>query len=211
MIFSILEIFPNSVKKETPMQTFQGTLFDLPAVELYQYLLLVKPSSEVEQQIWLVKKEFSTQFQYADALFSKPHVSIIGLVSNGKTEERDINLLRDLTLQFSGFVVDINGFDGFPSHTIFAKVSNEQGILENYMKAVRFSFGIKIRNLVPHLTIAKGLPKEVYAVAHPVYSSKSFQASFQCNSVILLKRKYETGKFVLVEEFNFAKTPIYRD
>ena len=135
---------------------------------------------------------------------SLPHITVVAISCRDKHEKLFTDNIKEITAQFSPININLDGFGNFGSHTIFAKVYDREGVLEDYIKAIHSLFGLKSSGVFPHLTLASKLPEFIFASAYKDYSEKEFKRSFHCPSVRLLKKISEKDNFKTLEEFPFG-------
>ena len=109
------------------------------------------------------------------------------------------------------FSVLLNNFGGFPPHTIYIRVQNAQPFkkLADALQSVNHfitSNNCPPMHLVtkPHLTVARRLSPEIFAKAMLDYSPKTFEASFELNELVLLRRQHQFDNCKQITSFHLA-------
>jgi 2'-5' RNA ligase len=185
----------------------QGRLFDMPPEEVFQYLLLISPISIVNERLWEEKRRLATEFNFQQALHAAPHITVIGIYMDESHDELHVQQLQKLTSQFPPLVIDLNGFGSFGNHTIYAKVEDKSGLLMEYMRVIHLYFGIIFKSAIPHITIARGLPRKIHGLAFPEFSVRAFKYSFTSTEILFLKRRNERHKFKELAKFTLHGNP----
>ncbi|MEO8148479.1 MAG: 2'-5' RNA ligase family protein [Bacteroidia bacterium] len=182
----------------------QLKLFDVP-VEQKEYLLIISPSESVKKKIYDIKKDFGVKFKSNHALHSLAHISILGKRLKEEHENSFMKRIETVCKDYRPFEIKLNGFNGFPSHTIYTEVTKNDylqhlhyDLLESLSLSSRMTF-------TPHLTIARQLKPNQFEAALPEYLSKSFHQSFVTESLLLMKREGEFTRYQKVTEFRFGR------
>lgn len=181
---------------------------------LHEYLLLLTLPEAVEEKIMQMKKEFNEKFAAKFAL-NRPHITLNTFTQYASSEPRIISKLKSVSQAFDKIKIDLNGYDSFPTHTIYINVDSRLPILE-LVKSIRMhtqQYMKPDKNLkpffttTPHLTISKGLTNQQYEEGWKWLQNHHFKSIFYASSMRLLKRP-PGGKYKLVEQFVFEKTKI---
>jgi 2'-5' RNA ligase len=193
----------------------------IPAISLQnetEYVLVVMPSAEVNEQIIAEKKFFYKDYDDHSAMQMKPFIKVAGFYAREEMEDTIIRWMHRIISMQESFNVMLNNYSGFPPHTIYARVQfaepfkrlyGQLAVIDQYLQSngcgpVNFS-------KYPHVTIAKKLQERVYEKAMLDYSQRSFFASFQVNEMILLKRRHADDAYRQVNMFGLtpAQHPLF--
>ena len=164
---------------------------------VFEYLLIANPSPEIFALIKREKEFFTQIYNHAITAKTEPHITVANFLAVEGMELTICRWFQNLFSQQSGFRVELDGFGGFPSHTIYLRIKNEMPFqqLANQLKPVADVF--KNQGLPPfklinnrHLTIARGLTEDVYTQAVGEYATKIFHESFMLDELLLLRRKH---------------------
>jgi 2'-5' RNA ligase len=125
-----------------------------------------------------------------------------------------MNRLKNTIATSNPFLVSINGFGSFPTHTIYANIETKNNLvsLVKSMKPVQSILTLDNKNkphfiTEPHLTIARKLLPWQYEKAWLEYSNTSLTASFMVNELVLLKRQVDTKKYTVAASFPLLNQP----
>ena len=175
--------------------------------ELYEYLLVVHPDSDVYEKVQLVKQMFYNEFKEKVAILSKPHITVANFLARESMEDTLIRWIQRICNLREQFTVTLNNYSGFPPHTIYLRIQNENpfrqlakelSVVNTYVS----SCSCPPMKLIskPHLSIARKLSEEVYFRALTQYAHKSFHESFKVNELLLLRRdgQFDDGKPISV-------------
>ena len=190
-------------------ETYKNTL---PAIE---YLLVLQPHEELWNRIMHVKKEFAEKFDAPMAGWTKPHITIAKFFQFEMMESRIINRLKMIAMSLPAFKVELKGFGGFPSHTIYINILSKVAIV-NTVKAVRQTQKLmKINNdnkpyfiTEPHLTICRKLLPWQFEKAWLEYERKNFTGRFIADKMKLLKRRVSEKRYVTACDFSLENLPV---
>lgn len=140
--------------------------------DLYEYLLVAHPGREAYNNVMIEKQAFYEQFGEKTAIKTKPHITIANFVAREAMEETIIRYVSRICNGQQAFNVMLNNFSGFPPHTIYIRIQNQQPFrqLAGELKAVSdyvHSCSCPPVKLVTnaHVTIARSLPEDVYCKA----------------------------------------------
>jgi hypothetical protein len=176
--------------------------------ELWEYLLVAHPDQKVSAEIVKEKEMFYDSYQQEVAIKTKPHISIAQFLAKEMMEETLIRWTQRICDLQRSFGVTLNNFSGFPPHTIYLRIQDPQPFrqLANQFKMID-SF-IQSNDCppaclvqAPHVAIAARLPETIYNEAIKQYAQKCFHASFQVDTLLLLKRRSEYDTYQLVNTF----------
>ena len=175
--------------------------------ELYEYLLIANPGTEVYEKVMAEKQNFYDEFREKVAIKTRPHITVAKFLAKEAMEDTLIRWMQRIFNSQRSFSVTLNNYSGFPPHTIYLRVQDgtpfqrlakELKVLNTYVGACACPPVKLISN--PYVSIAGRLPEEVYFKALIQYARKSFHESFLVNELLLLRRKdqYDTCKTVYV-------------
>lgn len=149
--------------------------------QLYEYLLVVHPDSDVYEKIQLEKQCFYNEFKEKVAIKAKPHITVANFLARESMEETLIRWIQRICNLRERFTVTLNNYSGFPPHTIYLRIQNEQPFQQlakelNVINTYVSSCSCPPMKFIskPHLSIARRLPEEIYFKALTQYAHKSF-------------------------------------
>lgn len=162
----------------------------------YTYLLVVHPPPAVEAQVMEEKQHFTNLYRDQGALKSPPHITVGSFLAKEEMEDTLVRYLHRIAGTLKRFGVALNNFSGFPPHTVYARVQDQQPFkqlaaalepVERYISSngcppVKFSTH-------PHMAIARRLNPGTYEQAMFTFSQRSFYAAFTVQELVLLKRR----------------------
>lgn len=158
-----------------------------------------------------MKDSFEVDYGCNISIKSLPHVTLVNFVQNEASEQHIVNRLRRIFTGFNPFNIELNGFGGFDSHTVFVNVETK-GPIRKIVKRLRASMKRALTfdeahepHFVdmPHLTIARGMTTDQHNKAMADWKDKEFTSNFDTNEVVLLRRPL--GRFGYKE---VAKIPL---
>ena len=200
--------FPEQIffgHKEAPEKELD---IPLDTMGLQEYLLVIKPCSEVYNKISEEKENFYSHYKEKAVVKTKPYITIANFLAKESMEETMIRWIQRICSRQRSFVVTLNNYSGFPPHTIFLRVQDPEPfkILARELKTIDEyirSNGCPKAYLVnrPHLTIARRLPESVYEKAMLDYSQKLFCESFLVGELELMRRSGPFEKCKVINVF----------
>ena len=177
-------------------------------LNINEYLLIVQPHEDLYNKIMFIKQSFAEKYDCPLAAYTKPHITLINFVQWEMQELKLINRLKNAVAINNPFLVTINGFGSFPTHTIYANIQTKNNLvsLVKSMKPVQSILTLDNKNkphfiTEPHLTIARKLLPWQYEKAWLEYSNTPLTASFMVNELVLLKRQVGTKKYTVATSF----------
>jgi 2'-5' RNA ligase len=165
--------------------------------DLYEYMLVAHPDTIVNEKVMAEKAFFSGEYRQKIASETQPHITIANFLAKESMEETLIRWMQRICSQQQSFTVTLNNYSGFPPHTIYLRVQNDEPfkklakdlrVLNTYVNSCSCP-PVKLISK-PHLSIAGKIPEEVYFKALTQYAHKSFHESFLVKELYLLKRKH---------------------
>jgi 2'-5' RNA ligase len=171
--------------------------------ELYKYLLVAHPDNEVSNKVMEEKQFFYDAYKEKAAVNIKPHITVSSFLAKESMEDTLIRWIQRICGQQKSFKATLNNYSGFPPHTIYLRVQDEQPfqkltkdleIINTYISSCSCP-PVKVISK-PHVSIARSLSEDIYFKALIQYAHKSFHESFTVNKLYLIKKEhpYDAGK-----------------
>jgi hypothetical protein len=129
----------------------------------------------------------------------KPHIVLAGLLSSEEMEETLIRWIYRISSQQRSFLVTLNNFSGFLTHTIYLRILDHRPFqnlltqLKSIEPYILSHGGHSMKCIWPHLSIASQLEPEVFHKAMRSYAEKTFCESFVADELVLIRRDHATG------------------
>jgi 2'-5' RNA ligase len=165
---------------------------------LYEYLTIIPPSAFVYTDIMAMKYECKADYNWHSAIKSKPHITLSNFLQPVSFDEKVISRYKRLASAASPFKIYLSGFGHFSTHTIYVKLTDSKEILDLAKNIKSFTKAVFKKVLdcpphhmsEPHLTIAKGILEQDFHKAWPVWLKKEYNAEFDANRILLLRRPF---------------------
>ena len=191
------------------------SLIQIPGYNYNEYLLILNPHEELRRKIINVRKDFYEKYKAENALWGKPHLSLVNFVQFEMMEERLVNRLKTIAMGYTPFKVELRDFGSFPSHTIFINVDSKLQV-KNLSKELRHAQKLMTLNKDnrphffddPHITIARKLLPWQYEKGWLDYSHRHFTGRFIADAMLLLKRRVGNKAYQIVQRFEFMNLPV---
>lgn len=190
-------------KKEIPSfeNAFEKKIY--PA----EYMVVLQPHEDLYMKIMKLKQEFAAAYENSMAVVLKPHISIVRFIQYEMNEQKIHNKLKTLSLSLPAFKVDLDGFDSYPSHTIYIKVQTQEAVkaIAKKLKEAQSLMTINKENKPhflnePHIAIGRKLLPWQYEKGWPEYQQKHFHASFIADQLLLLKRPHGHKSWQMIDQ-----------
>jgi 2'-5' RNA ligase len=162
---------------------------------LIDYLLIAAPCREVMEKVMEEKEIFNKQYLRKDAVRGKPGITVSSFFAREEMEDTMVRWMQRIVGEQKCFPVMLNNYSGHPPHTVYLRVQDPSPFkllavqlkpIDSYIR----SNGCPPAKFVnsPHVTIARDLSAGVYEMAIREYAAKEFNASFNIERLILLRR-----------------------
>ncbi len=183
------------------MKELKNSVPDWAGDGLWEYLLVVNPDAGVNEKVQLEKKYFLDEYKEEIAVKTNPHITIANFLAKEEMEETLIRWIQRVCNSQEAFTTVLNNFSGFPAHTIYVRVQNAQPfnklakelkVIEHFIRSNNCPPARFISS--PYMTIARWLPQAIYENAIQQYSRRLFQASFEVDQLVLVKRRHPYDK-----------------
>ncbi len=187
----------------------------LPGYKVNEYLLVLNPHEELRNKIKEIKQAFNDAYKAPNALWGKPHITLVNFLQYAMLEERIINRLKTVAMGYHPFKVELKDFGSFPAHSIYINVTTKEPV-RNLVKEMRpFQQLLKLNNDnkphfidEPYLTIARKLLPWQYEKGWLEYSRKHFTGRFIADSMLLLRRRVGEKPYQILQRFEFMNLPV---
>jgi len=165
---------------------------------LYEYMLVAHPDDLVQEKVMTEKRSFYAEYKNPAPVENSPHIMVSVFFAKEAMEDTLTRWIQRICRQQQSFTVTLNNYSGFPPHTIYLRIQNENPFqkLTTDLKALNHyisSCACPPMQFIskPYVNIAGKLPEDIYSRALKQYSHKTFHESFVVNELQLLKRKHE--------------------
>jgi 2'-5' RNA ligase len=188
----------------------------LPGYKVNEYLLVLNPHEDLRNKIKAVKKEFHDTYKAPNALWGKPHITLVNFLQYAMMEERIISRLKTVAMGYHPFKVELKDFGSFPSHTIYINVTTKEPVRELVKEMRPFQQLMKLNKDnkphfidEPHLTVARKLLPWQYENGWLEYSQKHFTGRFIADSMLLLRRQAGVDNpYQILHRLEFMNLPV---
>jgi 2'-5' RNA ligase len=188
----------------------------LPGYKVNEYLLVLNPHEDLRNKIKAVKKEFHDTYKAPNALWGKPHITLVNFLQYAMMEERIISRLKTVAMGYHPFKVELKDFGSFPSHTIYINVTTKEPVRELVKEMRPFQQLMKLNKDnkphfidEPHLTVARKLLPWQYEKGWLEYSQKHFTGRFIADSMLLLRRQAGVDNpYQILHRLEFMNLPV---
>ncbi|MGI9546013.1 MAG: 2'-5' RNA ligase family protein [Flavobacteriaceae bacterium] len=185
---------------------------DRAATSNQLYLIALIPDEELCNRVRFLKEEMKSRFSSSHALKSPAHITLQMPFRKSENLEADmVQSLEKFAVKENAFQLNLEGFDCFPPRVLFIKILEHEPVktLQRQLQYVLsndldFSEKELTKKILPHMTIAtRDLSEEAFQTAWPEFQKRQFKATFQVQSLFLLKHN---GKYWdILNEFSFSQ------
>ena len=169
-----------------------------------KYFIAIVPPLPLRDEIQSLKARIGAIYHTKGALRSPPHITLhMPFLWDGKKEEKLFRALQTFAQSNDRIAITLDGFACFAPRVVFLSVSENQPLADLQRKLFRhckvslnlFNANYRDRPFHPHVTLAfRDLKKPEFYMAWEEFKEKKFEATFQVNTVTLLKHDGEVWK-----------------
>ena len=178
--------------------------------KIYEFLIVLNLPKWVDKYVVQLKDEFHNQFGFYYSRHSKPHVTISKFPFLEKDRESLLLFIQDQIFSTKPLQIELNGFESYRNSnnrviSIHVEESEDLNKLKRTFEKIRDDLGYDTTNFFvfrnPHVTIARGLRKEVFEKAKEVYLQERYWSSFEISKLKVLRREIKKdGSFGRYED-----------
>lgn len=164
------------------------------------YFIAILPPETIANRVQEVKREFVKNYDSKEAYNKPPHFTLIAPFKvPEQVEEVIVPQLIFFGQEQTSFTVNLSGFNHFREDVIFIDIDEpspmkalHHNLSEYLLNEMGFSDQIvRPKSLTPHMTVAyRDLSPQNFQKAWDEFSQRSFDYSFEVNSIFLLKHDY---------------------
>ncbi|HEY2580767.1 MAG TPA: 2'-5' RNA ligase family protein [Mucilaginibacter sp.] len=157
------------------------------------YLMVISPPDHIKKEITRYKRASVNLIGHFEGMHSTAHITITHqtrckpFLVQPAILKMGIRLktINPVELQITGF----NFFShGQTAKTIYAEIEITPHS-ENWFKLLQREMGIKVKNFVPHMAIAKNIPVTAFKKLWPNFENREFSETFKPDSLTILHRE----------------------
>lgn len=177
------------------------------------YFIAILPPNDIAVRVQHIKKEFADRYNSEEAYKRPAHFTLQApFKMPEKEEEAIISKLEFFTKDQQPFPVTLAGFNHFRNQVIYIDVEDSsdmkslrRNLIDYLLDGVGFTDKmIGRKSLTPHMTVAyRDLSARHFEQAWEEFSTRSFDYSFDVNSIFLLKHDYK--QWQPFHEFHFSE------
>ncbi len=174
----------------------------LAAYAFAEYLLVLEPHESLADEIQQIKKMIQKNYGCLVSLKETPHISLVRFQQYEMMEQRIKRRLEGMVNAESPFLVELDGFGGLPTHSVFIRVSTQKGILTLQQKIKSFQQLLKADKerkphfiLQPYMAIASHMSNEQFEQCFTFVSNTHFSGRFMADQLILLRKREGEKRF----------------
>lgn len=175
------------------------------------YFIAILPPDNIANRVQEVKEEFVNKFDSKEAYHKPPHFTLqIPFKAPEKIEEIIVPHLTFFAEDQESFTVNLSGFNHFRDDVIFIDVKDPsamKALHDNLIEYLQNELGFTKTNksFTPHMTVAyRDLTPDNFERAWEEFQDRSFDFSFEVNSIFLMKHDYQ--QWQPFYEFKFEKS-----
>ncbi len=185
--------------------------FSKEQLTVNEYVLVMQPHEDLHHKIMDIKKQFADTYNCAQALYSKPNITLLRFEQINILEPKIIQHLQKLVAPLMPFMVTLDGFGNHPSHSLFIKVTSTTKITElikllkpiqsllQYNKEQKPHFIAE-----PNISIARKLLPWQYEQSWKHYAHVPLSAHFMATQLVLLKRTSKTEAYSIAAKISLS-------
>jgi 2'-5' RNA ligase len=174
------------------------------------YLMIISPPDDIKKEISRYKRASVNLIGHFEGMHSTAHITITHQTRCKPFFAQPLILQMEKRLNtIPPIDIQINGFDFFnhgqTAKTIYAKIDSTTHT-DQWFKLLKSEMGIKVKNFVPHITIARNIPVTAFNKLWPNFENRVFSQTFKVDGLTILQRDtfVEYCEWKLYRELFFA-------
>lgn len=174
----------------------------LTAYAIAEYLLVLEPHESLADEIRQIKKMMQKNYGCLVSLNEKPHITLVKFQQYEMMEQRIKRKLKGMVNAEPPFLIELDGFGGLPTHSVFIRVSTQKGILALQQKIKSFQQLLKADKerkphfiSEPHMALASHLSNEQFEQCFTPLSHTHFSGRFMADQLVLLIKREGEKRF----------------
>ena len=188
-----------------------SSIANLPEYQVNHYKIIITPNEEIAERIIRIQKDFIRKYKVVYTSVYRPQIILVSFKQFQAHEEKIINRLHRVGMEFHPLKIELKDFGSFPSHTVFLNVESKDGIDELIRKIKEQAQQLLKMNSEnrpnfmsqPHLTIVRKLTPRQYEQGWIEWCHHHFSENFIASEMMLLRKKSGEKKFIPIETFQF--------
>jgi len=179
------------------------------------YMLVLEPHEALREEIMRVKKQFGETYDCAASVTGKPNITLVRFTQYEMIEQRIVRRLQMIATEHASFMVELNDFGSFPSHSIFLNVTTKNQIVELVKSFRPIQHLLKIdKDRKPHfitdpyINIARKLLPWQYEKGWLEMSNTHFSGKFVADHLLLLRKRETEKRYEMVKKFKLMNEKI---
>jgi len=173
-----------------------------------EYRLVIEPPEALREELLRVKKYFAATYDCAAAALGKPQITLLRFQQYEMIEKRIIHRLQLLVAAQDAFLVALDGFSSFPTHTICFQLTTQEAA-KALVKSIRpIQHLLKIDKerkphfiTEPYITLASSLLPWQYEKGWLEMSHTHFSGKFMAEQLVLLRKRGGEKRYETVQRF----------
>lgn len=161
------------------------------------YLMIISPPDALKKEISRYQRASVNLIGHFDGMHDSAYITITHqtrckpfLVQPAILQmEKRLSTIPPIELHISGFAFFNHGQT---AKTIYAVVERTAKT-ENWFRLVKMQMGIKVKNFVPHITIARNIPVTAFNKLWPNFENRTFSETFTAERLTILHRDTFAG------------------
>jgi len=156
------------------------------------YLMIISPPPDLKKEISRYKRASVNLIGHFEGMHSTAHITITHQMRcKPFLAQPAIQQMEKRLSTIPPIELCLNGFSFFnhgqTAKTIYAVVERTAQT-ENWFKLLRIQMGIKVKNFVPHVTIARNIPVTSFNKLWPNFEHRKFNETFTAGGLTILHR-----------------------
>lgn len=172
------------------------------------YRLVAEPPAALRASLFAVKKHFAAQYDCPAAAGGRADITLLRFTQYEMQEARILRRLEPLIAERASFLVALNGFGSFPSHTIFFSITTQTQLLE-LVKSFRPMQQLLTMDQLhkphfihtPYINLAVKLLPWQYEKGWLEMHHTHFSGKFMAEQLVLLRKRAGEKNYAAVKRF----------
>jgi hypothetical protein len=191
----------------------ENELLPLKGASVNEYRLIVQLPEDLSEKIMAIRKVLHEKYKVESPFEIAPSLTILRFHAFEQGESKALERIQKSVLTTKPFLVQLEDYSGYPSHTIYINVKT-RSVFNEVSKTLKVSKKyLKIPGKdphfinEPHLILAQRLAVNEFERMWRECEHRQFTGRFICDHLLLLKRSDTRRRYEPLRKFEFQELP----
>lgn len=178
-----------------------------------EYRLIVPLPEDLTEKITAIRNALHEKYRVPLPFEIAPSLTVLKFHAFEQSEARALERIQKVVQQTKPYLVELEDYSGYPSHTIYINVKTRSAFneLSKTLKLSKKHLKVPGREPhfinEPHLILAQRLAPNEFERMWKECEHKQFTGRFICDHLLLLKRSQVRRRYEPIRKFEFQQLP----